>query len=154
MREHINELEKKGMEQAAQEKAQAVEESAQTGEESTQAMQEDAQPAIPVHYTMAAMRDGKAAYFSEIEPVRRKPSAMQNILSMFALRRKSQRDLVQMVVKRELSPEQVNEIKKGLAQGLDEEQMQLIISRDLSPERIKSIVDFAVLQNRIKQERG
>ena len=110
---------------------------------------------IPIGYTMTLKKDGKVVVQSEVEPViRRKPSAWQTIMGRFAFPKKSQQNFVQMIIKKELSPEQVNEIKQGLAKGLNEEQMDLIINKDLTPERIRSIVEFAVLQNSLNAERG
>ena len=109
---------------------------------------------IPVIYTMAFMKDNGVTDRTEIEYVRRKPSVFDSIMSKFAFRKKSHRDLIQLVINKELSPEQVNAIRSGLENGLDEEQLELIINKNLTPEKIKSIVSFASLQNSLKLERG
>ena len=51
-------------------------------------------------------------------------------MSKFAFKKKSHKDLVQLVINKELSPEQVNAIRGGLESGLDEEQL-----RSVSPVR-------------------
>lgn len=109
---------------------------------------------IPVIYTMALMKDTGVTDRTEIECVRRKSSVFESIMSKFACRKKSHRDLIQLVINKELSPEQVNAIRSGLENGLDEEQLELIINKNLTPEKIKSIVSFASLQNSLKLERG
>ena len=60
----------------------------------------------------------------------------------------------QLVINKELSPEQVNAIRGGLESGLDEEQLELIINKNLTPEKMQSIIRFAALQNSLKAERG
>jgi myosin heavy subunit len=109
---------------------------------------------IPIYYTMTLVKDGKVLQNTDVEYTHRKPSVFAGIMSRFALKKKSHRDLVQLVINNELSPEQVNEITGGLEHGLDEEQLELIINKNLSPERIRSIVGFAALQNKLKTGRG
>ena len=43
---------------------------------------------------------------------------------------------MELVINKDLTPEQVNEIKVGLEKGLNEEQLELIINKNLSAERI------------------
>ena len=61
---------------------------------------------------------------------------------------------MQLVISKELVPEQVNEIRIGLEKGLNEEQLELIINKDLSADRIRSIVSFAALQNSLMAGRS
>ena len=60
---------------------------------------------------------------------------------------------MELVINKDLTPEQVNEIKVGLEKGLNEEQLELIINKNLSAERIRSIVGFAALQNSLEAGR-
>lgn len=109
---------------------------------------------IPVYYTLAVMDEHNQVHRSDIEYVKHRSSIVSSLMSRLGLRKASHRNLVQMVINRELSSEQVNEIKCGLEKGLNEEQMGLIINKNLSPERIKSIVDFAALQNSLRVGRS
>ena len=109
---------------------------------------------IPVFYTMTLVQDKKVLQRSDIDYMQRKPSVFESLMSKFAFKKKSHMGLVQLVINKELSPEQVNAIRGGLESGLDEEQLELIINKNLSPEKIESIIRFAALQNSLKAERG
>lgn len=108
---------------------------------------------IPVYYTMTIMQDSKLIHRDDIEYMHRKPSVFNSIMSHFASKKKSHRTLMELVISKDLTPEQVNEIKVGLEKGLNEEQLELIINKNLSAERIKSIVGFAALQNSLEAGR-
>lgn len=108
---------------------------------------------IPVYYTMTIMQDSKLIHRDDIEYMHRKPSVFNSIMSHFASKKKSHRTLMELVINKDLTPEQVNEIKVGLEKGLNEEQLELIINKNLSAERIKSIVGFAALQNSLEAGR-
>lgn len=162
MQEMINELkeENTSIEETVKEQKQAIiaknaiiekKNSEKTNEESSKT--ENPQ-SIPVYYTLAVMDEHNQIHRSDVEYVKHKPSILSSLMSRFGLRKASHRNLVQMVINRELSSEQVNEIKCGLEKGLNEEQMGLIINKNLSPERIKSIVDFAALQNSLRVGRS
>ena len=157
MRELIDELkeEKSRLEDAVKEQEQVPGSGAVSGHKKEGVKKEDRdnEAAIPVCYTMTLAQDNQVLQKSDIEYMHRKPSVFGSIMSRFALKKKSHKDLVQLVINKELSPEQVSEIKGGLEHGLDEEQLELIINKNLSPERIKSIVGFAALQNSLKAER-
>lgn len=109
---------------------------------------------IPVFYTWALVQDQKVLQKADIEYTHRKPSVFEGIMSKFAFKKKTHKDLVQLVINKELSPEQVNAIRAGLEQGLDDEQLELIINKNLTPEKMESIIRFAALQNSLKNERG
>ena len=109
---------------------------------------------IPVYYTMTLVQDKQVLQRTDIDYMHRKPSVFEGIMSKFAFKKKSHKDLVQLVVNKELSPEQVNAIRGGLESGLDEEQLELIINKNLTPEKMQSIIRFAALQNSLKAERG
>ena len=109
---------------------------------------------IPVYYTMTLVQDKQVLQRTDIDYMHRKPSVFEGIMSKFAFKKKSHKDLVQLVINKELSPEQVNAIRGGLESGLDEEQLELIINKNLTPEKMESIIRFAALQNSLKAERG
>ena len=109
---------------------------------------------IPVYYTMTLVQDQKVIQRTDVDYMHRKPSVFEGIMSKFAFKKKSHKDLVQLVINKELSPEQVNAIRGGLESGLDEEQLELIINKNLTPEKMQSIIRFAALQNSLKAERG
>lgn len=109
---------------------------------------------IPVYYTMTLVQDQKVLQRTDVDYMHRKPSVFEGIMSKFAFKKKSHKDLVQLVINKELSPEQVNAIRGGLESGLDEEQLELIINKNLTPEKMQSIIRFAALQNSLKAERG
>lgn len=109
---------------------------------------------IPVFYTMTLVQDQKVLQRTDVDYMHRKPSVFEGIMSKFAFKKKSHKDLVQLVINKELSPEQVNAIRGGLESGLDEEQLELIINKNLTPEKMQSIIRFAALQNSLKAERG
>lgn len=109
---------------------------------------------IPIYYTMTLVQDRQVLQKTDIDYMHRKPSVLEGIMSKFAFRKKSHKNLVQLVINKELSPEQVNAIRGGLESGLDEEQLELIINKNLTPEKMESIIRFAALQNSLKAERG
>lgn len=99
---------------------------------------------------MTYVSDGRIVDRQEFEYTKRRQSVFSTIMSRFASKKKSRRNLMELVINKELTADQVNEIKVGLEKGLDEEQLELIINKDLSAERIRSIVGFAALQNSLK----
>ena len=103
---------------------------------------------------MTLVQDKQVLQRTDIDYMHRKPSVFEGIMSKFAFKKKSHKDLVQLVINKELSPEQVNAIRGGLESGLDEEQLELIINKNLTPEKMQSIIRFAALQNSLKAERG
>ena len=109
---------------------------------------------VPVYYTMTLVQDKQVLQRTDIDYMQRKPSVFEGIMSRFAFKKKFHKDLVQLVINKELSPEQVNAIRGGLESGLDEEQLELIINKNLTPEKMQSIIRFAALQNSLKAERG
>lgn len=109
---------------------------------------------IPVYYTMTLVQDKQMLQRADIDYMYRKTSVFEGIMSKFAFKKKPHKDLVQLVINKELSSEQVNAIRGGLESGLDEEQLELIINKKLTPEKIQSIIRFAALQNSLKVERG
>ena len=109
---------------------------------------------IPVFYTMTLVQDKQILQRSDIDYMHRKPSVFEGIMSKFAFKKKSHKNLIQLVINKELSPEQVNAIRSGLESGLDEEQLELIINKNLTPEMMQSIIRFAALQNSLQAERG
>lgn len=109
---------------------------------------------IPVYYAMTLVQDKNVIQRTDIDYMHRKPSMFDGIMSKFAFRKKSHKDLMQLVIHKELSSEQINIISEGLKCGLDEEQLELIINKNLTPEKMQSIISFAALQNSLKAERG
>lgn len=87
-----------------------------------------------------------------IEYTANKTSVLQRMAN-YMFKSKSRRTFLKLVVNKELTPEQVTQIRYGLEKRLTEEQLALIINKSLSPEKIKSIVEFAALENELKSER-
>ncbi|MBE5934290.1 MAG: hypothetical protein E7262_00675 [Lachnospiraceae bacterium] len=64
--------------------------------------------------------------------------------------KKSSRDIVKLVTKGELDSAQIEQIKRGVASKLDEEQLSYIINSDMSADQMKGIIDIAIMQNKMK----
>ena len=66
--------------------------------------------------------------------------------------KKSSRDIVKLVTKGELDSAQIEQIKRGVASKLDEEQLSYIINSDIGADQMKGIIDIAIMQNKMKCE--
>lgn len=67
--------------------------------------------------------------------------------------KKSSRDIVKLVTKGELDSAQIEQIKRGVASKLDEEQLSYIINSDIGADQMKGIIDIAIMQNKMKAEK-
>ena len=62
--------------------------------------------------------------------------------------KKSSRDIVKLVTKGELDSAQIEQIKRGVASKLDEEQLSYIINSDIGADQMKGIIDIAIMQKK------
>ena len=64
-----------------------------------------------------------------------------------AIRTKSRRNLVKLVIEGELDKNQLIQIKSAIEKGLTESQLEEIINGRISAERMKEIIEIAELEN-------
>ena len=62
--------------------------------------------------------------------------------------KKSSRDIVMLVTQGELDSAQIEQIKRGVASKLDEEQLSYIINSDIGADQMKGIIDIAIMQKK------
>ena len=70
-----------------------------------------------------------------------------SIFTKLAIKTKSRRNLVKLVIEGELDKNQLIQIKSAIEKGLTESQLEEIINGRISAERMKEIIDIAELEN-------
>ena len=70
-----------------------------------------------------------------------------SIFTKLAIRTKSRRNLVKLVIEGELDKNQLIQIKSAIEKGLTESQLEEIINGRISAERMKEIIEIAELEN-------
>lgn len=108
---------------------------------------------VPIFYQVVISDKNGRSMVSELEYTKPKKRKLEGFISKFSMKKKYQKNFFGMIVKKELSVEQIGEIKVALEKGLTDEQLEMIIKKELTPERIRGIVEFAVVQNKIDAER-
>lgn len=111
---------------------------------------------IPVYYGVPigyhfAMVDGATVMFPTIhvEKTIKKSFPVLGIFSKLVLKKKSRQDLVKLITAKELTADQLVQIKSAIEKGLTEGQLLELIQNKISAEQMKEIIEIAVLENNL-----
>lgn len=109
---------------------------------------------VPIYYGMPigysiALVDGNTVMIpaAPVEKTIKKTSALLGIFSKLMLKKKSRQDLIKLIAAKELTPDQLFQIRSAIEKGLTEGQLLEIIRNKITAEQMKEIIEIAVLEN-------
>ena len=120
-------------------------------ESSAPTMQESAlYPGIEYHAAVVD-RDGNIIRFVPVERMERKDrgSVMGSMFSRLFLKKKT--DIVKLLAEKDLSPEQLVQVRGAIEKGLSEKQLLVLINNKIPAEQMEEIINIAVYENKMKE---
>lgn len=107
-------------------------------------------PGIEYHAAVVD-RDGNIIRFVPVERMERKDrgSAMSSMFSRLFLKKKT--DIVKLLAEKDLSPEQLVQVRSAIEKGLSEKQMLVLINSKIPAEQMEEIINIAVYENKMKE---
>lgn len=109
---------------------------------------------VPIYYGMPigysiALVDGNTVMIpaAPVEKTIKKTSALFGIFSKLMLKKKSRQDLIKLIAAKELTPDQLFQIRSAIEKGLTEGQLLELIRNKITAEQMKEIIEIAVLEN-------
>nr|WP_289706876.1 hypothetical protein [Enterocloster clostridioformis] len=137
---------------AAEPKEQEKEKKPETkAESSAPGMPESAlYPGIEYHAAVVD-RDGNIIRFVPVERMERKDrgSVMGSMFSRLFLKKKT--DIVKLLAEKDLSPEQLVQVRNAIEKGLSEKQLLVLINSRIPAGQMEEIINIAVYENRMKE---
>ena len=111
-------------------------------------------PAFPgIEYHAAIMdKNGRVVQFVPVERMERKNmgNIMTAMFSRLCLRKRT--DIVRLLAEKDLSPEQLAQVRNAIEQGLTEKQLLVLINNKIPAEQMEEIIRIAVYEN--KEQEG
>ena len=107
-------------------------------------------PEIEYHAAVVD-RDGNIIRFVPVERMERKDrgSVMGSMFSRLFLKKKT--DIVKLLAEKDLSPEQLVQVRSAIEKGLSEKQLLVLINNKIPAEQMEEIINIAVYENRMKE---
>ena len=107
-------------------------------------------PGIEYHAAVVD-RDGNIIRFVPVERMERKDrgSVMGSMFSRFFLKKKT--DIVKLLAEKDLSPEQLVQVRSAIEKGLSEKQLLVLINNKIPAGQMEEIINIAVYENRMKE---
>ena len=107
-------------------------------------------PGIEYHAAVVD-RDGNIIRFVPVERMERKDrgSVMGSMFSRLFLKKKT--DIVKLLAEKDLSPEQLVQVRSAIEKGLSEKQLLVLINNKIPAGQMEEIINIAVYENRMKE---
>ena len=107
-------------------------------------------PGIEYHAAVVD-KDGNIVRFVPVERMERKDrgSAMSSMFSRLFLKKKT--DIVKLLAEKDLSPEQLVQVRNAIEKGLSEKQLLVLINSKIPAEQMEEIINIAVYENKMKE---
>ena len=107
-------------------------------------------PGIEYHAAVVD-KDGNIVRFVPVERMERKDrgSAMSSMFSRLFLKKKT--DIVKLLAEKDLSPEQLVQIRCAIEKGLSEKQLLVLINNKIPAVQMEEIINIAVYENKMKE---
>ncbi|SCP97749.1 hypothetical protein [Anaerobium acetethylicum] len=108
---------------------------------------------VPLYYGMpvsyeAMLRTGGQVHNIPVDrSVRKSNPGIMGFAAALGLKRKSKPDLVKAIANKELSPEQLVQIRVAMQKGLTESQLMELVNNRMDVDQMKEIIEIAVLEN-------
>ena len=143
-------LKKAEMAAAAPKEAEKKEKPETQAESSLSAMPESAlYPGIEYHAAVVD-KDGSIVRFVPVERMERKDrgSVMGSVFSRLFFKKKI--DIVKLLAEKDLSPEQLVQVRNAIEKGLSEKQLLVLINSKIPAAQMEEIINIAVYENKMK----
>ena len=128
-------------------------------EEKPEKQTEGSAPGVPesalypgIEYHAAVVdKDGNIVRFVPVERMERKDrgSVMGSMFSRLFLKKKT--DIVKLLAEKDLSPEQLVQIRCAIEKGLSEKQLLVLINSKIPAVQMEEIINIAVYENKMKE---
>jgi predicted nucleic acid-binding Zn-ribbon protein len=107
-------------------------------------------PGIEYHAAVVD-KDGNIIRFVPVERMERKDrgSVMGSMFSRLFLKKKT--DIVKLLAEKDLSPEQLVQVRSAIEKGLSEKQLLVLINSKIPAEQMEEIINIAVYENKMKE---
>jgi len=107
-------------------------------------------PGIEYHAAVVD-KDGNIIRFVPVERMEHKDrrSVMGSMFSRFFLKKKM--DFVKLLAEKDLSPEQLVQIRDAIEKGLSEKQLLVLINSKIPAGQMEEIINIAVYENKMKE---
>ena len=107
-------------------------------------------PGIEYHAAVVD-RDGNIIRFVPVERMERKDrgSVMGAMFSRLFLKKKT--DIVKLLAEKDLSPEQLVQVRSAIERGLSEKQLLVLINNKIPAGQMEEIINIAVYENMMKE---
>jgi len=107
-------------------------------------------PEIEYHAAVVD-KDGNIIRFVPVERMERKDrgSVMGSMFSRLFLKKKM--DIVKLLAEKDLSPEQLVQVRSAIEKGLSEKQLLVLINNKIPAEQMEEIINIAVYENKMKE---
>lgn len=138
-------------EAAAPKETEKAEKPETQSESSLSGMPESAlYPGIEYHAAVVD-KDGNVVRFVPVERMERKDrgSVMSAMFSRLFFKRKT--DIVKLLAEKDLSPEQLVQIRCAIEKGLSEKQLLVLINSKIPAVQMEEIINIAVYENKMKE---
>ncbi len=124
-----------------------------------EAQEERSAPGVPesalypgIEYHAAVVdKDGNIIRFVPVERTERKDrgSVMGSMFSRLFFKKKT--DIVKLLAEKDLSPEQLVQIRNAIEKGLSEKQLLVLINSKIPAGQMEEIINIAVYENKMKE---
>ena len=141
------------------EKAEAAAPKEPEKEEKPEKQTEGSAPGVPesalypgIEYHAAVVdKDGNIVRFVPVERMERKDrgSVMSSMFSRLFFKKKM--DIVKLLAEKDLSPEQLVQIRCAIEKGLSEKQLLVLINSKIPAVQMEEIINIAVYENKMKE---
>ena len=107
-------------------------------------------PGIEYHAAVVD-KDGRVVRFVPVERMERKDrgSVMSSMFSRLFFKKKT--DIVKLLTEKDLSPEQLVQVRGAIEKGLSEKQLLVLINSKIPAEQMEEIINIAVYENKMKE---
>ena len=107
-------------------------------------------PGIEYHAAVVD-KDGRVVRFVPVERMKRKDrgSVMSSMFSRLFFKKKT--DIVKLLTEKDLSPEQLVQVRGAIEKGLSEKQLLVLINSKIPAEQMEEIINIAVYENKMKE---
>lgn len=107
-------------------------------------------PGIEYHAAVVD-KDGNIIRFVPVERMERKDrgSVMSAMFSRLFFKKKT--DIVKLLAEKDLSPEQLVQVRNAIEKGLSEKQLLVLINSRIPAEQMEEIINIAVYENKMKE---
>ena len=102
---------------------------------------------MPVSYEAMVSTGGQAHNIPVERSFRKSNAGIMGVATALGLKRKPKQDLVKAIASKELSPEQLVQIRMAMQKGLTESQLMELVNNRMDADQMKEIIEIAVLEN-------